>query len=237
MYYYDMFKFYFKVVNGLKKLNAIPVIPKSHQITWWVCRAALFIWGTVLFFQGYTVEFLQAIFAIVFTHLWDLFQLLGGKSFITKVPYNIFTGLNFFIAFGSVVGTTVNKFTTFDYIDVPEHFFAGYIAAVGGYELAVIIQSKQPVDKRISPALASLFAFAFSVAISVGWEFYEFTMDRLYGLNLQRTVFNSEGGLVDTMVDLILCAGGALTGMFYSAFSHHNKEKKALNKPEHKRQK
>ena len=62
-------------------------------------------------------------------------------------------------------------------------------------------------------------------------------MDRLYGLNLQRTVFSSEAGLVDTMVDLILCAVGALPGMFYSAFSHYNKEKKALNKPEHKRKK
>lgn len=227
----------FKVVKGLKKLNSIPVIPKGHQLTWWICRAALFIWGTVLFFQGYTVEFLQAIFAIIFTHLWDLFQLLGGKSFITKVPYNIFTCLNFFITFGCVVGTTVNKFTDFEYIDVPEHFFAGFIGAVGGYELAVIIQSKQPVDKRISPALASLFALAFSVTLSVGWEFYEFTMDRLYGLNLQQTVFNSEMGLVDTMVDLILCGAGALAGMFYSAFSHHNKEKKALNRPEHKRKK
>ena len=210
-------------VKILKKLNSIPVIPKSHQITWWVCRAALFIWGTVLFFRGYTVEFLQAIFAIIFTHLWDLFQLLGGKSFITKVPYNIFTGLNFFIAFGCVVGTTVNKFTTFEYIDVPEHFFAGFIGAVGGYELAVIIQSKQPVDKRISPALASLFALAFSVTLSVGWEFYEFTMDRLYGLELQRSDVDAEVGLIDTMVDLIVGAAGSLLSMFVTAFSKRKK--------------
>lgn len=214
----------------MKKLNNIPVIPKSHQFTWWFCRAALLVWGTVLFFMGYTVEFLQALFAIIFTHLWDLFQLFGGKSFITKVPYNLFTYLNCFIAFGSVVGSTVNKFTDFAYIDIPEHAFAGFIAAVGGYEFAVIIQSKQPVDKRISPALASLFSLAFAVTIIVAWEFYEFTMDRLYGLNLQRSVFNNEGGLIDTMVDLILGAGGALIGMFCSAFSHHNKEKKALKK-------
>ncbi len=212
----------------MKKLYNIPVIPKSHQITWWVCRASLFIWGTVLFFQGYTVEFLQAIFAIIFTHLWDLFQLFGGKSFISKVPYNIFTYLNCFIAFGSVVGSTVNKFTDFAYIDVPEHFFAGFIAAVGGYEFAVIIQSRQPKDKRISPALASLFALGFSVAIIVAWEFYEFTMDRLYGLNLQRSYFNTDEGLIDTMVDLILGNGGALLGMFISAFSHHKKEKNAV---------
>lgn len=203
----------------MKKLNKIPAIPASHQITWWVCRAALFIWGTVLLFLGYTTEFLEAIFAIIFTHLWDMFQLFGGKSFITRVPYQIMTYLNCFIAFGVVVGTTVNKFTSFDYIDIPEHFFAGFIAAAGGYELAVIIQSKQPKDKRISPALASLFALCFAVTITIAWEYYEFTMDKLYGLNLQNSAYNSESGLIDTMVDLILGSAGALTGMFVTAFT------------------
>lgn len=203
----------------MKKLNRIPTIPASHQVTWWVCRAALFVWGTVLLFLGYTTEFLEAIFAIIFTHLWDMFQLFGGKSFITKVPYSIMTYLNCFIAFGVVVGTTVNKFTSFDYIDVPEHFFAGFIAAAGGYELAVVIQSKQPKDKKISPALASLFALCFAVTITIAWEYYEFTMDRLYGLNLQNSAYNSESGLIDTMVDLILGSAGALTGMFVTAFT------------------
>ncbi len=210
----------------MKKLNRIPAIPVSHQVTWWVCRAALFIWGTVLLFLGYTTEFLEAIFAIIFTHLWDMFQLFGGKSFIIKVPYSIMTYLNCFIAFGVVVGTTVNKFTSFDYIDIPEHFFAGFIAAAGGYELAVVIQSKQPKDKKISPALASLFALCFAVTITIAWEYYEFTMDKLYGLNLQNSAYNSESGLIDTMVDLILGSAGALTGMFVTAFTKNKVRRK-----------
>lgn len=223
----------------MKKLNNIPVIPKSHQITWWICRGLLFAWGTAMLFLGYTTEFLEAMFAIIFTHLWDMFQLFGGRSFITYVPYYIFTYLNCFIAFSVVVGSTVNKFTAFPYIDLPEHFFAGFIAAVGGYDFAVIIQSRQPKDKRISPALASLFALAFSVTLMVGWEFYEFTMDRLYGLNLQRSAFNSESGLVDTMVDLIFGSGGALTGMFVAAFKKNGvfakrKAKKASEKQDTK---
>lgn len=213
----------------MKKLNRIPVIPAAHQNTWWICRALLFIWGAVMLFLGYTTEFLEALFAIIFTHLWDMFQLFGGKSFITKVPYNLLTYLNCFIAFGVVVGSTVNKFTSFEYIDLPEHFFAGFIGAVGGYELAVVIQSKQKGNERLSPALASLFALAFSVTISVAWEFYEFTMDRLYGLALQNAVFNGDEGLVDTMVDLIFGAAGALIGMFATAFSRNRVFKKKNN--------
>ena len=215
----------------MKQLNRLPVIPKSHQITWWICRGLLFLWGGVMMFMGHTTEFLEAMFAIIFTHLWDMFQLFGGRSFITRVPYYLHTYLNLFICFGVVVGSTVNKFTTFEYIDLPEHFFAGFIGSVGGYELAVTIQAKQPKDKRISPALASLFALGFSVTIAVGWEFYEFTMDRLYGLNLQRSAFFTEAGLVDTMVDMIFAAAGALMGMFITAFRrNHVFEKRKVKK-------
>ena len=90
----------------MKKLNHIPVLPKGHQICWWVCRALLFLWGSWGLLHGYTSEFIQGCFAIAFTHLWDLFQLLGGRSFITRVPYQLQTMLNCFICFSCVVGTT-----------------------------------------------------------------------------------------------------------------------------------
>ncbi|MDD6704199.1 MAG: hypothetical protein PUE34_07630 [Clostridiaceae bacterium] len=202
-----------------KTLNSVPRIPLSHQITWYVCRGILFAWGAVMLFAGYTTEFLEAVFAIIFTFLWDLFQLLGGKTFITLVPYRVQTMLNLLICFGVAVGSTINKFTTFEHIDIPEHFFSGYIAAAGSYELAVIIQSRQPKDKKLSPALAAMFGLGFAVMLLTGWEFYEFTMDRLYGLNLQRSGFNTEAGLIDTMIDLIVGTAGALTGMFITAFS------------------
>ena len=64
-----------------------------------------------------------------------------------------------------------------------------------------------------------MFALTFAVFISVAWEFYEFTMDRLYGYTLQRSFILAEGGLVDTMLDLILSGAGALIGMFFVAFS------------------
>ena len=218
-----------------KTLNSIPKLPTAVQVTWYVCRGLLFIWGAVMLLTGYTTEFLEAVFAIIFTFLWDLFQLLGGKTFITLFPHRVQTMLNLLICFGVVVGSTINKFTTFEHIDIPEHFFAGYIAAAGSYELAVIIQSRQPKDKKLSPALAAMFGLAFSVMLLTGWEFYEFTMDRLYGLNLQRSGFNTEAGLIDTMIDLIIGAAGSLTGMFITAFSKAGffKQKGKKNEQKH----
>lgn len=52
----------------------------------------------------------------------------------------------------------------------------------------------------------AFFAFCFAVMIGAVWEIWEFTLDQLFGLNTQKS------GLVDTMWDLIVDAGGAIIG-------------------------
>ncbi len=199
----------------MKKLNRIPPIGKGHKITWWVCRGLLFVWGVWGMLHGYTSEFVQATFAIIFTHLWDMFQLFGGRSFITKMPAYMQTLLNVFICFGCVVGTTLNTRTDFTGVDIPEHIFAGYLACTGAYVLSEIMQGdKQPIKISVQ----ALFSLGFAVSILVGWEYYEFTMDRLYGFVMQHGQVPYSHGLTDTMADLMLGTGGALVAMFTEAF-------------------
>ena len=71
--------------------------------------------------------------------------------------------------------------------------------------------------------MSSLFSLAFALSIAVGWEIYEFSMDSIYGMTLQR-------GNTDTMVDFISCAIGAVLAMLLVAFLRNgiigkNKEK------------
>ena len=47
---------------------------------------------------------------------------------------------------------------------------------------------------------------------------YEFTMDRVYGLQLQNSMPMSDYGLTDTMIDIIMSSVGAVAGMFLVAF-------------------
>ncbi|MDR1629717.1 MAG: hypothetical protein LBS36_05830 [Oscillospiraceae bacterium] len=199
----------------MKKLNEIRAVPMKHKIVWWVVRGSLLTFGIVGLFTNNVTYFLMGVFSIAFTHLWDMFQLFGGKSFITRVSYSMQTMLSLFIFVGCIVGPLLNDKTDFNHIDVVEHFAAGVVAATFGYDFAVVVQGKK---RPLSAALASLFSLCFSMAIAVAWEFYEFTMDRIYGYSLQVSHALTEAGLVDTMFDLILCTAGALVGMFAIAF-------------------
>lgn len=200
----------------MKKLNKIKPIPMPQLILWWCIRAALLCFSIYGITHNSTTQFLMGLFAIAFTHLWDMFQLFGGKSFITRVGYFSQTLLNIFICFGAVVGYVLNTKTNFQYVDVIEHFTSGIITAYFAYDFATAFQGK---SRHLSPALAAMFSLCFSVFIAVSWEFYEFSMDRLYGYTLQQSSVLSESGLVDTMGDMALASIGALIGMFWVAFT------------------
>lgn len=190
-------------------------VPKSQKILWLVLRIIILAWGVFGLFHGSVVEFLEAIFAIIFTHLWDFFQIFGKKSFIIEVEYTAQTMLTVFIFVAVVIGSTVNNRTTFQHIDLVTHFTSGVISACFGYDFANIVYRKKG---DLGPAMSSLFALGFAMTLAVGWEIYEFSMDRIYGMNLQCSAPNTEYGLIDTMVDFIVCAVGAVLGMLYIAF-------------------
>ena len=186
-------------------------LSKNQRILWIVLRIIILCWGIYGLFHGSVVEFLEAIFAIIFTHLWDFFQIFGKKSFIIEIEASTQTMLSLFIFIGVCVGSTINNRTTFEHFDLVTHFASGVLSAYFGYDFANIIYRKRG---DLGPAMSSLFSLTFSLGIAVGWEIYEFTMDSLYGMTLQR-------GNTDTMIDFICCSAGAVITMLLVAFSRN----------------
>lgn len=200
--------------------KAYGYLPKNQRILWLALRIIILGWGIYGLFHGSVVEFLEAIFAIIFTHLWDFFQIFGKKSFIIEVEASTQTMLTLFIFIAVCVGSTLNNRTTFEHFDIVTHFASGVLSAWFGYDFANIIYRKRG---DLGPAMSSLFSLAFALSIAVGWEIYEFSMDKLYGMTLQK-------GNTDTMVDFISCAVGAVITMLFVAFLRNgiigkNKEK------------
>ena len=200
--------------------KAYDYLPKNQRILWISLRIVILGWGVYGLFHGSVVEFLEAIFAIIFTHLWDFFQIFGKKSFIIEVEASTQTMLSLFIFIAVCIGSTLNNRTTFEHFDIVTHCASGVLSAWFGYDFANIIYRKRG---DLGPAMSSLFSLAFALSIAVGWEIYEFSMDKIYGMTLQK-------GNTDTMVDFISCAVGAVITMLFVSFLRNgiigkNKEK------------
>ena len=100
--------------------------------------------------------------------------------------------------------------------DLILHGFGGLMLGALSFSVIALLNDAEKVKVNLSPTFVAVFAFCFAVAMGVVWEFYEFAVDGLLGLNMQK--FALEDGqalvgrqaLVNTMNDLIVDAAGAI---------------------------
>ncbi|MEO1750574.1 hypothetical protein [Thiofaba sp. EF100] len=94
--------------------------------------------------------------------------------------------------------------------DMVLHASSGLLLGILGFLLVYVLNENERVDLHLRPGFVALFAFLFALGAGVLWEIFEFGMDRLFGMNMQKPMFGDPSGLTDTMWDLILDALGAL---------------------------
>jgi len=70
--------------------------------------------------------------------------------------------------------------------------------------LVYVLNEKEDIELDLHPKFIAFFAFIFAMGMGSVWEIFEFSMDQLFGMNMQKS------GLVDTMWDLIVYGVGAL---------------------------
>ncbi len=103
--------------------------------------------------------------------------------------------------------------------DIALHASAGLLMGIVGFFLVYLLNESKRVELHMTPVFISLFAFLFAVTIGTFWEIFEFFMDRLFGVNMQKPMLGDPSGLTDTMWDMIVNAIGAFivsfTGWWY----------------------
>lgn len=202
----------------MKRFSYLKTMPKTELVLWTLMRLCIVVWFFYELFSGEGKDSLQALFSLIFTFLWDIFQIFGGKSFIKNVSSHAQTALTIFIFLGSFLSKAFDLFLVWEWYDIVLHIVSGAICAWFGYDFAVIVQGK---NKPLAPTLAALFSIGFAFFIAVGWEFYEFSMDRLHGTFLQCSLPNSDSGLIDTMTDLIAGAVGTIPATILTAMQRN----------------
>lgn len=72
------------------------------------------------------------------------------------------------------------------------HTTTGFLCAATGFALIDILNRNSKIKFQLSPIYVAVAAFCFSMTVGVLWEFFEFGMDRLFMMDMQKdTVVNA----------------------------------------------
>jgi hypothetical protein len=124
------------------------------------------------------------------------------RNYRIDLPIEYEVVLVLFVYAAIFLGEAESFYFRFWWWDLMLHALSGVILAFAAFLVLYILYMQQRLSAK--PLILSLFAFSFSLAIGTLWEIFEFSMDEIFGTNMQKS------GLRDTMSDLIVDAGGAL---------------------------
>jgi uncharacterized membrane protein YjdF len=108
------------------------------------------------------------------------------------------------------LGEVRDYYIRFWWWDVALHTSSGFLLGIVGFLLVHILNETDRVDVHLRPGFVAFFAFLFALGFGALWEIFEFTMDHVFGMNMQKAMLGDPSGLTDTMWDLIVDAIGAL---------------------------
>lgn len=151
------------------------------------------------------------VFLLVGILTLTLLPLILGRRFDVFIPPELELLAVAFVFASLFLGEIQGYYTRFAWWDKILHTGSGFLLGILGFLLVYVLNEAERVELHMRPAFVALFAFTFSVALGAVWEIYEFAMDGLLGLNMQKS------GLVDTMWDLIVdtLGAGAMAALGY----------------------
>ena len=158
----------------------------------------------------------------VYERQWLNALVIGGILLLTVLPMLISRRLHLFfppefevlaIAFifaALFLGETRDFYARFWWWDLALHTTSGALLGIFGFLLVYVLNETPRVDLHMRPGFVAFFAFCFALMVGALWEIFEFAMDSLAGMNMQKPFLGDPSGLTDTMWDLIVDAIGAL---------------------------
>ena len=113
------------------------------------------------------------------------------QNFGIELPSTLEIIILLFIFAAEILGELECYFITFPYWDSMLHT-TGFLCAATGFALIDILNRNSRIKFELSPIYVALAAFCFSMTVGVLWEFFEFGMDRLFHMDMQKdTVVSS----------------------------------------------
>ena len=157
-----------------------------------ICLLVLALFILPFFIQqnfGYNVAVLQPRWRLATSTVWAVPRSLattGGIIHLIQLPSVLEIIILLFIFAAEILGELECYFITYPNWDSMLHITTGFLCAATGFALIDILNRNSRIKFQLSPVYVALAAFCFSMTVGVLWEFFEFGMDRVFHLDMQK---------------------------------------------------
>ena len=160
--------------------------------------------GLEIWLQSWQLLFITSL-ALILSYIPVLIE----RNYKINLPVEFEVIIIVFVYGAMFLGEGLNFYARFWWWDSLLHISSGVVLGFWGFLILYLLNQQQKL--RAKPLTLAIFAFGFSLAGGAIWEIFEFSMDKIFGTNMQKN------GLNDTMWDLIVDAAG---GLAVSAFGY-----------------
>lgn len=172
----------------------------AHRRVSYFLKLVLALGTGLLVLQGRYQAAIEVAIILCITFL----PLLLGQRFQVKIPHEFESLAVVFVYMSLFLGDVQGYYARFWWWDIVLHTGSGFLLGILGFLLVYVLNEKEDIELDLHPKFIAFFAFIFAMGMGSVWEIFEFSMDQLFGMNMQKS------GLVDTMWDLIVYGVGAL---------------------------
>lgn len=171
-------------------------IPYLTRIIWFILGVAL----VVSLFTAHWTNVFVSLAALLLTMLPSMFS----SRYHIHLPVAFMAAISVFVFSTLFLGEVFDFYERFWWWDVLLHASSAVVFGIIGFLFILFLFEG---DRYAAPPWAlALIAFCLAATIGTLWEIFEYAMDQVFGLNMQKS------GLQDTMWDLIVDCAGALLG-------------------------
>ena len=108
------------------------------------------------------------------------------RKFKVEIPDTLEVIIFIFIFSAEILGELQSFYTLFPRWDDILHTINGFVMGAIGLSMIELLNDSEKLRIKLSPIFVSIVSFCFSMTIGVCWEFFEFGMDKYFGLDMQK---------------------------------------------------
>lgn len=171
-----------RIRDTLSRANAVLRHKKTVSVVYLVLRLSVLLIMVAQFFN----RNFENVFLCLLTLVLFLLPTIFEQRLQIDLPDTLEIIILLFIYAAEILGEIRSFYTVFPFWDTILHTLNGFLCAAIGFCLVDMFNRSEHFSLSLSPVFMAIVAFCFSMTIGVLWEFFEFLMDQVFLLDMQK---------------------------------------------------